>query len=436
MGLLRELLMTGGTGAGGIIAPPSYPSTIVSADRYEATRFPQQTRVFRNPRGLQYRYAIITTTEGINLYKSGDGGQTWTKVATILSLTDTWAAYGFVASFDLYDDGSQLIVYVAMGFNQIPLSPEYEVFFRRLRIPDAQSDPIIGALQTLPMAGIFAAPDIKRDRNGYIHVAYMMRRVETIKGTGYIYAEPYLVGTTTANPGDAPSWCTPIAIYVHPDIAHSSQYCRCVLLVFGGVGNIGGFIHLSRNGAGVIGLYGRNIVSFNGTTYTLGTNTFIEQLPPTSQTNIYSYETHEGFKAVVDTADYAHVIYRSVTVNQRLRHRKGNSASTVEAWQSFTVVDGSNNEVHPWSLVLTVDKSVTPNDLYAFYGFRIVETNRIRYRDTPVDTISWSSETTVADDTTRIYAFSAGYRDYVGELHLVYTLYVSPYTVRYYPTSV
>ena len=408
------------------------PYTIVDSNTTYCTRHPQQTRIFRNPRGLQYRYAVVTTDTGIKLYKS-ETGETWTYVADLLSLTDWDEAHRCVASVELYDDGTQLIVYVALGHAIVTVELWVQpLFYRRLRIADDQSNPIIGALQTVPllMDQNDCAPVIKRDRNGYVHIAFGRKRFITIKGLGYRYAEPYIVGTTTTNPDDAPSWCTEQQIDANPDITYNAYYSKSSLVVFGGTGDIGGVVYVIRNDETTIYLKGCDIVSYSP--YVLGTPVVIDVLPSETYINTTNYPTHEGFKMVVDDNDYAHIIYRSDTANERLRHRKANASNTVESWQAYTIVDGSNNEVWAHALVLTLNKSVTPNDLYAFYVFRSVETNYIRYRSTPIDTISWSSEVIVSDDTTQIIDFNVAYRDYVNALHLLYKYYGTPHTARYY----
>ena len=393
------------------------PSTIVTTGQWCATYPSTQIKVFRNPRGLQYYYAIISEATGLRLYKSADG-ETWVEVALlhIISLN--------VASVELYDDGTQLIVYVAYGYDESGFGI-HPIYYRRLRIPDDQSDPIISNQQTVIADGCNAFPVIKRDRNGYVHIAYERNRTETIKGTDYYYGEPFIIGTTTINPDDTPSWCTPQQIDTHPDITFDSRHAKCSLVVFGGTGDIGGVCYSIRNNAGVPYIRGRDIVSYNGASYSLGTITDITAVPA----SLYLYFT---FKVVRDNSDYAHLIHDSDVTNEKLRHRKANTSNTVESWQTYTVIDNSNNNPDRRSLALTLDRSVTPNELYAFYIFEAVETNRLRWRKTPVDTISWSDESVVQDDTVRIRYCGTSDRDYVNSLHIVYAYYGSPYTARYY----
>ena len=402
------------------------PSTIVVGNDDDATRYPQQSKVFRNPRGLNYYYAVITTSTGIHLYKSSDG-TTWTYVVTFNADSE------FIGSLELYDDGSRLIVYLAYGqsTNYIWIDP---IYYRRLVIEDDASDPVVGAQQTAVASDIQGHPVIRRDRNGYVHIAFCRNRDYTVKGTTYNKSETWLVGTTTTNPGDSPSWCTPVRVEAHPDIDGHTRHAKCSLTVFGGTGDIGGVVYAIDEIVDTTN-YGRlkgcDIVSFNGTSFSLGTPTIIDTIPRVGYMNASQFDLYEGFKVIADSSNYAHTLYRTEVTNERLRHRKATASNTVESWEAYNVVDDSNTVVFTMGLVLAIDKSVTPNDLYAFYIFRFYENTKVRWRKTPVDTISWSDETTISDDTNRIVDIGAWYREAKSALHIIYSYYNSPYTTRY-----
>ena len=600
------------------------PSTIVVGNDDDATRYPQQSKVFRNPRGLKYYYAVITTSTGIHLYKS-QNGTTWTHVTTFST------EHEFIGSVELYDTGSELIVYLTYGQSTTYIWYD-PIYYRRLVIADDASDPVVGAEQVAVASDVQGNPVIRIDRNGYVHIAFIRNRDVSIKGVTYMKSETWLVGTTSTYPTDSPSWCTPVRVEAHPDTTSHTRHAKCSLTVFSGTGDsntnqtfytsrsdgqlrgrepsfkgarekpiadylldnfayfmvgvnhtkalgymvsrgflyfdtsvLGGavigsatlrfhpreitttfedfsihvqngmpvnphvpmevadynMLHYSGDGGSVstvgkvacewleiplneqgIGWinktgitklalrtnhdvngiapkrdssantaidafesgntpelivtleapdiggviyainevvntteYGRlkgcDIVSFNGTSYSLGTPTIIDTIPRVGYMNASQFDLYEGFKVVTDSDAYAHVLYRTEVTNERLRHRKASVSETVESWEAYNVVDDTNTWVFTMGLVLTIDKSVTPNDLYAFYIFRFYENTRVRWRKTPVDTISWSDETTISDDTNRIVDIGAWIRDVEGSLHIIYSYFDSPYTTRY-----
>jgi hypothetical protein len=392
------------------------PYSIVDSNYDQGYTPSQQISVFRNPRGLKYYYALIVTSSGLLLYKSADGSS-WSLVATLNNATF------LIASIDLYDDGTKLIVYVAYGQSTYT---GYSILYRRLLIQDGSSDPTIGAEQTV-VTGYNTCPVIKMDRNGYVHIFYMTRTSAKVKGVTYYYFEPRVVGTTTTNPDDAPSWCTPATIDTHPAVAYSSWDAWCSPVVFGDTGNIAGVVYVSRNSGGIIILRARNVVSFNGTVYTLGTATTI--ISSEVSTHVYAAV---AFRVVADTSNYAHLLTERTTTNARIQSLKASAASTVESWASPVTVDNSNNACTVSKLSLSIDRTASPNKLYAFYVFDSVGTNILRLRSSPVDTISWSSENTVQDDTTALYVVKSCYQRVESGLQVVYVRNASPYTVRFY----
>lgn len=380
----------------------------------------QQIRGFRNPRGQRYYYLLITTDLGVDLYCSRDG-IVWRFIST-LSAGNT----SYTASLDYYDNGSQMIVYVTYGPNSGYSTGT--IYYRRLVIPDTTATPTIGAQQTAVASSNQGVPIIKRDRNGYVHIAYMKRRDKNIKGTVYNYSEPWIVGTTDANPGDVPAGWVIQQIDAHPDVAFSSTGARESLVVFGGAGDIGGVIYAARDAAGVVILRGRDIVSYNGVAYTLGVATTIVASTVTTDTTC-----SVAFRAVVDTSNYAHFVTERDNVNSLVESFKASAASTVESFAASVTVDNSNNVVNFRGLSLSIDRTVTPNILWAFYIFDAVQTNMVRFRPSPVDTISWGSERTVEDDTVAgLWMMQPVYQREVKGIQAFYARPAAPRLVRMY----
>jgi len=60
----------------------------------------------------------------------------------------------------------------------------------------------------------------------------------------------------------------------------------------------------------------------------------------------------------------------------------------------------------------------------------------IYHRPSPVDVISWGSETSVPDDTVEIDHFSSSEERTIDALYLIYTRLVEPYEARFYELPV
>ena len=390
------------------------PVFICTANTVQRPRPATQTIVFRNPRGQKWYYAFINRhfwnaglERRLEIWKSANG-VTWTLSNTVRDYTYE----NLFMNVALYDDGTQLVIYVATGCND-PNQLGEEISYYRMRIPDAATTPIIGTRQSVVTDHALNMPVIRIDRNGYVHIIYQDNRVFKEKGVDYPLADTWIVGTTTTYPGDSPSWCTPQQVHSHPDVKYRSWDARVSLVMFGGTGDIGGAVYASRRSDGTQILKGRDIVSYNGSSYTLGTETEITTMPNYS-------EAEYDFNVVCDVDQYAHLIYPYNVSKERLRHKKASAANTVESWSAYTVVDDSDNAVYQVALALSIDKSATPNKLYAAYVFSAFQNTYLRWRSSPVDTISWSSESSVVDDTERLFGVSMSDRDYEQGIYVVY----------------
>ena len=390
------------------------PVFICTANTVQRPRYSTQTMVIRNPRGQKWYYAFINRwfynigiERRVEIWKSPDG-VTWSLSNTIMDYT-TENRFPVVT---IYDDGTQLIVYLIITVND-PNQYGFNIFYQRLRIPDDQTTPIVGTRQTIFTADNVRAGVIKMDRNGYVHVVFMNGREFREKGVGYWLMEPYIMGTTTPYPTDAPSWCTPQQVASHPDIKYVSWDAIVSFDVFGGTGDIGGVVYATRRSDGTQVLKGRDIVSYNGSSYTLGTDTEITTMPNYS-------ECEYCFEIIQDDDLYVHLLYPYNVTNERLRHKKSSAISTVESWDAYTVVDDSDNAVFQNALAISIDKSASPNRLYAVYVFSAYQNNYLRWRSSPVDTIDWSDESTVLDDTERLWGVNMSDRDYEQGIYVMY----------------
>jgi len=349
------------------------------------------------------------------MYKSPDG-VTWT------SVYQYHLEKLMVSSLDIYDDGTQLIVYLTYG--SLDAVRKYPVYYRRLVIPDDTSDPIWGAEQEAVVADYQGLPVIKRDRNGYVHIAFLKMYEYRGKGVRWYYGNPHIIGTTTPDPGDAPTWTAPLQLDAHPEIEFGSYRTKITLTAFGGTGDIAGVVYGMRDTAGTAKVKGIDIVSFDGSTYTIGT--------PTEISPIYDVDGYLGtvISTVADDSNYAHLLLEYPRYD--LRSFKASSPNTVESWEASVVVDTGKDYASKYAM--SIDKIVSPNNLYAFYGE--ATSNMIYHRPSPVDVISWGSETSVPDDTVEIDHFSSSEERTIDALYLIYTRLVEPYEARFYELPV
>lgn len=381
-----------------VVITPSKPSTIATANVGTATRIETQRAIWKNPRGLGYYYAIIQDgANGLLLYKSS-GGSTWSLVSTLS--TDTTMS----ASAHVYDDGTRLIVYVTYSDGGA-WSSNRPVYYRRLLIQDSASDPIIGAEQNTGKGGVHAA--IARDRNGFIHIVMW--------GDGTNRDRISVFGTTTTNPGDVPSWSNTQSAISH---GGSSAVDDSAQIVVFDSGNLLGII-ANRRSATPNNIDGIDVTSFNGATYTMGTDTLID----TGSTS----PSYRPFNAVVDSNGIVHLaVHNARTGSVGLRYFKASASNTVQSWNTVETVDSTA----PESVAMSIDKTTTPNKLYLFYAKG--STSLIYWRSRAVNASMWSAEGNFDDgqgaalDWIQVTTVVTD-----GVIPVMYTKQTSPYTVRF-----
>ena len=374
------------------------PATIATSSVATATRLETQRAIWRNPRGLEYYYAIVQDgTNGLRLYKSS-GGSTWSRVSTLS--TDTTMS----SSVYPYDDGTQLIVYVTYSDGGA-WSSNRPVYYRRLLIQDNASDPIIGAEQNTGKGGVHAV--IARDRNGFIHIVMW--------GDGTNRDRITIFGTTTTNPGDAPSWSNTQSAISH---SGSSAVDDSAQIVVFDSGNLLGII-ANRRSARPNNIDGIDVASFNGATYTMGTDTLID----TGSTS----SGYRPFNAVVDSNGIVHLaVHNARTGSVGLRYFKASASNTVQSWNAAETVDSTA----PESVAMSIDKTTTPNKLYLFYAKG--STSLIYWRNRAVNASTWSAESNFDDGQgAALDWIQVSNVLTAGTIPVMYTKQTSPYTARF-----
>jgi hypothetical protein len=279
------------------------------------------------------------------------------------------------------------------------------VYYRRLVIQDNTSDPTIGAQQDTGKKGVHAV--IARDRNGYVHIVMW--------GDGTFRDRITIFGTTTTNPSDTPSWSNTQIAIGHGGSTATDDSAQIVVF---DSGNILGII-ANRRSSTPNNIDGIDVVSFNGSTYVMGTDTTIDT--GTGSTG------YHPFNAVVDSNGVVHLaVHNTGTGNVGLRYFKASASNTVQSWNTVEIVDPTA----PDSVAMSIDRTTTPNKLYLFYAKG--STSLIYWRSRAVNESAWSTENNFDDgqgaalDWIQVNAVITG-----GVIPVMYTKQTSPFTVRF-----
>lgn len=162
------------------------PVTVVDQEVATSTQYETGRKVFRNPRGQRYYYALlyykVGVTYEIRIYKSSDG-VTWTyDVANLVGTLPGNIYDGSALCFA--DDGSQTVIHVVWTIAGGSL------YYRRGVIADAATNITWDAAYTLK-AGIannrWHRPSIARDPAGYIYITF--RREGMLSELSYYYCD-------------------------------------------------------------------------------------------------------------------------------------------------------------------------------------------------------------------------------------------------------
>jgi len=301
-----------------------------------------------------------------------------------------------------YDDGTRLIVYVTYSDGGA-WSSNCPVYYRRLVIQDDASDPTIGAQQDTGKKGVHAV--VARDRNGYVHIA--MWGDDTFRDRITIF------GTTPTNPPDAPTWSNTQIAISHGGSTATDDSAQIVVF---DSGNLLGII-ANRRAATPNNIDGIDVISFNGSTYVMGTDTTID----------IGSNSYHPFNAIVDGNGVVHLaVHNAGTGSVGLRYFKASASNTVQSWNTVETVDSTA----PESVAMSIDKTTTPNKLYLFYTKG--STSLIFWRSRAVNASMWSAENNFDDgqgaalDWIQVNTVFTN-----GVIPVMYTKQTSPYTVRF-----
>lgn len=186
-------------------------SAVTITDQYNlvATQHETQRKVFKNPRGLGYYYAIhahdtVGGAHELRMYKSADG-ITWSLDSTIYVAPGSYIIGS--SSLCFVDDGSKTVIHIVYSrllWDGITSKYLSKVYYRRGTIADAShSISWDAAYEILDLIGE-PNPVVTRDANGYIYVAYRRYGLQTQSESKYVDGRPSMVrngwGATGVSP--------------------------------------------------------------------------------------------------------------------------------------------------------------------------------------------------------------------------------------------
>ncbi|MFH2204600.1 MAG: fibronectin type III domain-containing protein, partial [Elusimicrobiota bacterium] len=368
------------------VSPLRSQSVVSSAGTGSATQAEGQVKVFKNPRGQGYYYAVVqngsASNTGVRILSSPNG-TVWTDQGQVYSGTAYYPSVFFA------EDGANSRLNVYIG--QIEIT-DRNYRYVRVQIPDATHVPTIFASSSFDIGNRREPGDtavIVKDRNG---------NLVTLYGADEDDLRPTF-RRTTANPETAaPTWSGDIQIENSADWNDPSF--RPSIQPFGGTGNLAGAVYQFGTGSGAMVIRGVNLTA----AYAAANLTTIETGMP-----------YTSLSSALDADDRMHILYENSATS--LVSRRATNIRDASAWSAASSVSNGSTIV---TAVLTVDKSVTPSKLHAFY-VTSADDKVIRHRSSPVNTIAWNQEEALSTESEGIDYLSAAKADQSGYLSLIYT---------------
>lgn len=359
------------------------PTTVIDQESTVATRYETQRKVFQNPRGQNYYYALTyyknTTFYQLRMYKSSNGTY-WDTFpgGVIYSFSgDTFES----ADLAFFEDNAneRLVVYLVWT------NTSKTAFYRATWIFDNSSDLYSTTYHEVPYNGQMF--DIEVDREKYVWLLYRDTagtglRCLASNSTEPGLQSPYNITWSSekiigSSPNAIYGAIAPLSSGPNVLIAHGSIYTGPIPKFYG------------------VEMYWTPPNNFTTGTTDWEADDWIESYPMIS--------------LVVDSSNAGDVVYLQGYSTWSVKFRKWTVGS---GWSSYgTVYSGSVT-----SLSLSIDKNL--NKLYAFY---IRQNGKVNYKTSSASAISWSSEMELADDSESLDHLSTSSQDTSGRIQIVYT---------------
>ena len=392
-------------------------SVVADSNTVNATMFEGQRKVFRNPRGTQnfYAFAAINTagtTHVLRVFRSTDG-VTWAQEGTDLMSAAT-AADQPIASFTIREDAtnSQLIIYLVYSNKDSGTVTGY----RRGTIADAAT--AITWSAEFDISGNrgdpVSVPVIFELNNNFLCIVSKDRGITTNRGF-------LLQCSTVTDPlADAASWdlfaADPFDSGVPAAANANIGFTSGTKMPAGSTNNgVAIFVIDATNRCG-------RPFSWNGAAITLGTQQCFTVAGNTDALEI---------SMVPDTAaNIVHVLTEDGTLLKSFKW------TVTGAFPAATTVKDAGVGNSFSSLGLSVDTSVTPQKLHAFFVQSNTNTS-VLLRKSNADTIAWDTAdtTVVSGEASAADRLSISHQNQVSSIHLLYTLQGAAEALRYHEHS-
>jgi hypothetical protein len=416
------------------------PTTVMTGDESDATRIEQQRKVWKNPRGLGYYYALSQNdsdgTEDIFEFFTSSDGSSWENVTFLDDPTDTagvsfFEMLGGQGGPDTWieedDANSRTLVYVvSTGRQQSDGTKSYSqsLWITAYAINDTLHD--FDWLWNGSIAGptdddIHNA-NIVVDEDGYLWASW----TDEFTNKGKQRNQLRVTRTTTTYPTSAPSWETIVNIYGEDGSSEHSDGLRC---------NSGPYIRSEL--VPVTATHNVSVV-FSYFDVTPDPDTYaILGIGLTAPGGSITEDTTVTIDSIV--GDLLHSSVAESGVNSDVFVAYQDTLSTgisLHKWDisadssaSYGIVE--DQDVWQTTLSLSIDKNADPDMLYCFWANST--TGDFYYDSTEVDAFSLEGKQKVDDDSEAIDHMTSSYEDWTGdgELQLIYTTQTNNY-VRFH----
>lgn len=401
---------------------PIGPATVATGFDGAATRVEQQKKVWKNPRGLGYYYALfeIQPVPGgwVNyfFYKSSDG-LAW--VSTGVRLIDAAPGVSFVVSPSLciWEDvaNARLVFYVASEEAGNDLRVE------AFSIADGASNPAALWNRSVSAGDWDQFPSICLDSSGYIWVTWNHEWTNKGKQRNKLVA----TRSDATYPIVGPGWETIVDVYGetgsvdYPDgiRCNSGPYLKTEVVPLTATANVGvvfSYYHYTGNGP---------------------------EIRLKACTLNYTAQIDKGAMVPLDDTIHADLIHSSVAetgVNSDVFIGYKDSGGEFDCLKWDVSADSSAAYGTIFastvdSLAISIDKNAAPDKLYCFY-VKTADNTDFHYNITEVDAFSLEGETEVDDGSAEALDYlSASYQDWDldGDVQVIYTRQTN-FTVRFW----
>ncbi|NQT07550.1 hypothetical protein HQ586_00585 [Candidatus Bathyarchaeota archaeon] len=366
-----------------------------------------QRRLFRNPRGLMYYYALSQddADNEYYFYKSVDG-VTWARSTVVV---DDGIGFDGDPFLWIYEDpgNSRLIVYIAYWAAITTITAE------AFTIADGGSDPASlwsNTVDTDAGASHLETPSICLADDGYLWVAWIHDYVSKGKNRYDVRCKC----STSTYPTSAPGWSTESVVFDGSGTDATGFESMVVVVPLTATADVGIVYKYYVAGLGYVlkaktGTYAGAGAPSLGGAVTLDADT--------GAVRAFSVVTETGANSDV------FVLYMDVDAGAIYCRKWDVSAGTSAAFGTVLAASRRCN--------LSINR--TTETLYAFYEDQAA--GKLYFKTSPESAASWSSEYTVDDNSTAIDDPKSSYEDLNDEIFVTYTYDASdPTTQRWFTT--